>query len=129
MSEKFSKFEHEPNKEHKPNLLENFDQCLDAVEAIEFELSSRHDPRHREILREQMGYALAALTERIQSADSEEKARLRKRTITGFQGIGGFNRYVVRGDGTIGLLQSHSTTPCLRKAEELGIETPEFGFI
>ena len=122
--EGFESFE----KNEHPNLIENFDACIDIVMQIESKWSQNIGMQERGILRSQMGDALATLLQRKEGIPEEEKERFVKRVATGFQGLGGFNRYVVRGDGSIGLLQSHSIGACIKKAQELGIETPEHGF-
>lgn len=126
MTEKIPKLEQE--EKDKPNLIQNFDECVNVVVEIESKLSREIGLKEKQILRGQMGDALGSLMEQGESLSEEDLKRFRKRVVSGFQGLGGFNRYIVRGDGSIGLKQSHSTGPCIEKAQELGIETPEYGF-
>lgn len=126
MLEQESSYKIESEKEKvKPNLLKDFDTCLDVVSAIEKELSENIEPEDRRILRQNMSNALADLEEQRDWLSDEEKESFKKKIVSGFQGLGGFNRYSVCGDGSIGLVQSHSTEPCINKAQELDVATPK----
>lgn len=129
MSERSPEFiEPEPIPEDKPNLIKDLARCIDAVAAIELGLGTEIGPKQREIIREQVSQALSYLMEKRSLVPEEDLEKFEKRGVTGFHGLGGNNRYVVRGDGIIGLLQSHSFRACIKKAEELGVETPRYGF-
>jgi hypothetical protein len=129
MSERNPEFiEPEPVPDDKPNLIKDLARCVDIVVAIESEVAREVGPKERRILQDQISEALGYLMEQRESVPEEELAKFEKRGITGFQGLGGFNRYAVRGDGSIGLRQSHSFAACIKKAEELGVETPRYGF-
>lgn len=126
--EKEHKFviENESQERVKLNLFQNFDNCVDAVMAIEGEIAGRVEKKDSYVLRQMMSDALAKLDERRDLSSDEDRKKFEKKMVSGFQGLGGFNRYGVRGDGSIALIRSHSTDACILKAQELGIETPDF---
>ena len=128
MSEKESGFiiNRERQERMKPNFLRDFDACVDAVIAIEGAITNRITSEERRGLRQKMSNAFAQLEEQLVLISDEDREKFGKRVISGFEGLDGFNRYSVRGDGSIGLARSHSIDPCIKKAQELGIDTPEF---
>src|SRR3989304_7158340 len=110
-----------------PNLLTDLEFCLKAVVEIEKQIKGTEvDLKERFALRNNMSNARADLEERRVAPSSDMMENFVKRTVSGFQGLGGFDRYIVYGNGGMGLLRSHSIGPCVRKAQELNIETPEF---
>lgn len=125
-------YEESVEKVKGPNILEDFNASVDAVMQVEKQWHTNTDPREvlkeKDIIRDQIGMALSVLMQKRESMNEDEISKFNERSVTGFQGIGGANRYLVYGDGRIGLTQSHSISPCIKKAQELGIETPEYGF-
>src|SRR4051812_23810216 len=113
MSERGHEF-HEQNVEDKPNLLKDFNGCLEVVSAIESQWDSQVGPKERDILRQSLGAALEQLEQKRQNISTDDLKKFEARAVTGFQGLGGFNRYIVRGNGTIGLTKSHSIEKCIR---------------
>lgn len=109
-----------------PNILEDLEHSVDMVMQVESEWSKSIEPKDRSILMENISLALETLQRKRERLSEEDLLGIKERASTGFQGIGGFNRYVVYGDGSIGLSQSHSISACVKKAQELGIKTPEF---
>jgi len=108
-----------------PNMLKDFDACVEAVIVIEAEMAGleQMNDKDKRIIREQMPNALATLQERINNMSSDE-IKISRRAKTGFQGLGEWNRYGVRADGSILLSGQHSIDKCIAKAKELGIEAP-----
>jgi hypothetical protein len=96
----------------KINILQNFEGALEAVYGVEGAYGAALTEEQKYILRDAMGAARTVLQE------DQRK--------TGFQGLGGFNRYVVDKSGLISLSRSHSIGPCVKKAREAGIEIEEF---
>ena len=110
-------------KRIKPNLLENFEGCVEAVFAIESAgVGSELSYDDKSVLRSQMFSALKRLEEETRDNPEDRKSKV----VSGFQGLGGFNRYGVRRDGTIALYKSHAFQDCVAKAVELGIDTPQY---
>jgi hypothetical protein len=119
--------EQEPGKEKpKLSLLENFDACFDAVKSIELQWSPTIDESSFQFLRESMNVARNALTDKIAQREKRGEKIHPNISLSGFEGVHGFNRYEVLPDGTVVLSRSHSIGPCIKKAEELGIEVSEY---
>jgi hypothetical protein len=131
MSEIEKGFIHEEEKtEKKPNLFDNIDSVIDAVIAIESEVSKNIGIVERDVLRREVFNARAKIEETLSLLSDEEKDRFKNTPehiwVSGFQGLGGWNRYRVLANGEVRLLKSHSFEKCIKKAQELGIDTPDF---
>lgn len=109
------------------NLFENFDEAFSAVMSVEKAIASgQRADSVAHMIRAQMFRAAEIVREKLAEAADERKERFMKERHSGFQGVDGFNRYEVYGDGTITLSERHSLTPCLDKARELGIKIHKY---
>jgi len=115
-----------------PNLLKDFDACVEAV--IQIESLNRKEgltPDERYVLKNEMAEAKTDLLERTNEMDETTRERYLKQNakpagnfydgVTGFQGLGGWNRYGVLVDGTITISRSHAIGSCGEVAEKLGV--------
>lgn len=124
----FEKLAAENIEKKKPSLLEGFDAAVEVVAKIEGGYTRREmNPGEIAIVRREMMAAKEALERDLEKAETpEERERLLGRVMTGFQGLSGFNRYEVRGDGTLVLSRMHTVAACRKIAAELGVDITEF---
>lgn len=116
----------EIKREKHCNLLENFQAAVDAVVQIESVVDSDMGDRRKEALRSNMFDAREKLQERIGDQSDGGSKAFREFIQAGFQGLGGFNRYGVKGDGSIVISGSHSSSGCIKMAKTLGVEVEPF---
>lgn len=107
------------------NILADFDSAYEAIVDIERQYSTNES---YEGLRSSMLNAVATLKEKLArlSEGGVPADKLVTGVRSGFQGLGGFNRYTVLTDGTIRLSAAHSIGPCVKKSKEVGVLVEDF---
>ncbi len=112
------------------SVLDDRNKAVYAVVDIESQWKDGRplDPQERQEMEEKVNSAAFAIREQVDTLKknglSEKEAK--KEVGSSFNGLGGFNRYSVHGDGTICLSSYHSIGPCIEAAKEWGIGvTPE----
>lgn len=107
------------------NLLTDLEKAVWAIIDIESRWKDGNplSSKEREAIRSKIASAASIISRQIEESKqgglSEEEAI--KTAHSGFEGLGGFNRYSVHGDGTICLSAAHSINECIETAKEWGV--------
>lgn len=128
MSETSPNIETREAQSRQLNILDNFDVVFQAISDVEKVITGGHDCYLEESGRLYGRVMSAAEDFRYWklTTSPEELERLKRREMMGFMGMGGINRYIILGDGSIILSAMHSSSETLRKAKELGIDKTEY---